>query len=175
MSYNLAGTAHRYVALGYSVGFAKAKTLVSEFRGDVPHGKFDGISIILDDLVCVDFDTHLSMDLGWGCDLPPTWKEKTPRGFHLFYLLENNSPNPCDIFGEIKLQGSPKRESKIKWKPNVDLLVKGRKPVRYGGAIAQAHALCYPTPGYSLIHPDIPPPKDELTPAPSWLLDAVKV
>jgi hypothetical protein len=162
MSYTLIAEAKKFTALGYMVGLTSAKNLVGRYHsGTVFDGSWDGISLILEGLICVDFDDKLSFDCGYGNDLPATLKESSPRGFHLFYRKDPNN----DPF--------VRRESKIKWKPHVDLLTHGKR-VRYGRAQAEAHALVYPTPGYQRIYPDNVPSKDELTMAPQWLEEAVK-
>lgn len=159
MSYTLIAEAKKFTALGYMVGLSSAKSLVGRYHsGTVFDGSWDGISLILEGLVCVDFDDKLSFDCGYGNDLPATFKESSPRGYHLFYRIDGNHI---------------KRESKIKWKPHVDLLTHGKR-VRYGRAQAEAHVLVYPSPGYQRIYPDNPPPKDQLTKAPSWLEEAIK-
>ncbi len=153
--------ARRYSKLGYKVGLTLGKSLVDTYQDNVTCSKqWDGISIILEDIVCVDFDDKMSMDLGYGYDLPPTLKESSPRGWHLFYAAP---------------LGGAKRVSKIKWKPHVDLLTSGRNHIRYGGSIVvKAHALCSPSDGYKRIYPDNIPERSQLTPAPNWLVDAVK-
>jgi len=162
MFHSLIHEANRYTQLGYRVGLSKGKSLVAKYVvGMASTTPFDGISILLSSgLVCVDFDTHHSMDLGWGYHLPPTLKEKSPRGYHLFYQLPAAGPD------EI-------RESKIKWKEHVDLLTEGKR-VRYGRSQADAHVLCSPTPGYSRIYPESLPPINQVTMAPSWLVDAIQ-
>ena len=179
MSQQLLNEAKKYSNLGYKVGIANGKALVDTYsEARVPTITWDGISIILDDLVCVDFDSNHSMDCGYGNDLPPTWKEKTPRGVHLFYLL------PVSF-------SLTTRAPKIKWKPDIDLLVKGnradKKPVRYGfvsNAVIAAdlasnvfceHVICSPTPGYTRVYPDNTPSINQLTIAPNWLLEAVEI
>lgn len=154
MSYQLLIEANRLSNLGYDIGLTKSKDLVGKYHeGTKPDSSWDGISLILTEIVCVDFDTHLTMDAGWGNDLPPSWKEKTPRGYHLFYFL------PTSSFQRI---------SKIKWKPHIDLLTQGKK-IKYGSKQFESHALLYPSNGYSRVYPDIPPSKHLLTLAPKWL------
>lgn len=177
MDYSLISEARKFVALGYEVGLTHGKNLIGNFSIDstmIQRGKgpdeVNGISIILTDIVCVDFDSDLSMDLGWGYDLPSTLKERSPRGFHLFYQL-----NVSDF--SIK-------ESKIKWKPNVDLLTKGKtmriknydedSSIEDGSKTAQAHVLVAPSSGYRRIYPDVTPAKDQLTMAPDWLQNAIR-
>lgn len=157
--YALLREAMRLTELGYSVGLSSGKNLVGKYHPKtIIDGSWDGISLILSNLVCVDFDTHLSMDVGWGRDLPPTLKDKTPRGYHLFYLLPSSST---------------KRISKIKWQKHVDLLTEGKR-VRYGRTQADAHALCYPTPGYQRMYPEEVPTMSQLTLAPKWLQDEIR-
>jgi hypothetical protein len=167
--------AQRYIDLGYTVGLTKGKSLVMD--DFVPNVKsafgrhqantpsdFDGISIIPDRIVCVDIDVP-DFSMFWD-PLPPTWKEKTPRGFHLFYSLQGSDYS-----------------SKIKWLPHVDLLVKsnvGKSRPGYskrpdGSEIIWGeHVICSPTPGYTCIYPDQIPENKDLTPAPTWLIEAIK-
>lgn len=166
MNYQLMIEANKLYDLGYTVGLAQGKSLLGQFiKGSKSNpDNYDGISIILDDIVCVDFDTDLHMDVGWGNNLPPTLKEKSPRGFHLFYLLPAHALT--------------KRETKVKWKEHVDLLTKGKtmRTPRYGSnnTTASAHVLMSPSPGYRRIYPDVTPPKDALPLAPDWLIQAIK-
>jgi hypothetical protein len=177
--------AEKYVSLGYKVGFAKGKELLSQYVPgpvaigwwgmpiqqpiETPEG-FDGISIIPDGLVCVDIDIN---DFGVIWDpLPITLKERTPRGWHLFYKLP--VPNKC--------------LAKIKWKEHVDLLCKPgagvvpslkKKSSRYGGMKEDGspwgeHVLISGTTGYQRIWPDDVPHFDKLTEAPLWLVDALE-
>lgn len=178
--------AEKYVSLGYKVGFAKGKELLSQYAPpavtavgwwgmpvtqpiETPEG-FDGISIIPDGLVCVDIDIN---DFGVIWDpLPITFKERTPRGWHLFYKLP--ADNKC--------------QPKIKWKEHVDLLTKptaiplttaAKRKSRYGGMKEDGspwgeHVLISGTPGYTRIWPDDVPHFDKLTPAPLWLVDTLE-
>lgn len=165
MNYQLMIEANKLTNLGYEVGLASGKSLVDTFHAGMQAqflGNIDAISVILNDLVCVDFDTHMHMDVGWGNDLPYTWKEKSPRGCHLFYRL------PYDSLS--------RRETKVKWKPDVDLLTRGKTMrSRYGvSQTASAHVLVAPSPGYRKIYPDATPHHDELPMAPDWLVEAIK-
>lgn len=150
--------------LGYQVGVAKGKSLVGLYFSaeDIKRHEADGISIVLDDIVCVDFDTHLHMDVGWGNELPYTWKEKSPRGYHLFYKL------PYEALSM--------RAPKVKWKKDVDLLTQGKTMYTpYGPReMAAAHVLVAPSFGYKRMYPDEAPHKDQLPMAPNWLLEAIK-
>ncbi len=174
--------AERYSDLGYKIGFAKGKEFLGAYnpptvtagwwgapiKGEVeaPDG-FNAISLIPDGVVCVDFDEP-DFGLVWE-PLPPTWKERTPRGWHLFYYLDP----------EIKDKATPK----IKWRPHVDLLVvagrstpppKRRSAYGRGGADGPKpwgeHVLISRSEGYSLVWPDEVPPIHKLTPAPDWLV-----
>lgn len=172
--------AARLCSLGYKVGFAHNKKFISEYereetvqaifgpyntivRGAPTNGEeWDGISIIPEGVVCVDFDTP-DFDVGWGRPLPPTLKERTPRGYHLYYSL----PTGDFIY-----------EPKIKFTKNVDLLVKGRIKKRYGGRKEETwgnHVVCHPTPGYKRIWPDTVPHVDDLPRAPDWIIELIQV
>lgn len=176
--------AEKYVSLGYKVGFAKGKVLSSQYVPpaisvgwmgmtwqqaiETPEG-FDGISLIPDGLVCVDIDIN---DFGVIWDpLPITLKERTPRGWHLFYRLP--IPNKC--------------QSKIKWKEHVDLLCTpgagltpaAKKKSRYGGmkddgSLWGEHVLISGTTGYKRIWPDEVPAYKDLPEAPLWLIDTLE-
>ena len=125
---------------------------------------------VLEGIACVDFDV-LDMDLGWHF-LPPTWKERSPRGYHLFYRIPPE-------------RGPSKMAPKIKWRPDVDLLIKGqvsaRAPRAYGGGANHktdtpffGHVLVSPSDGYKRIWPDAGvPERDKLTTAPEWLCEAL--
>jgi len=155
--------ANKLTNLGYEVGLANGKSLVDTFRPGVrPTVEFDSISIILSELVCVDFDTHLHMDAGWDKELPPTLKEKSPRGYHLFYQLPSHTLSS--------------RETKVKWKKDIDLLTRGKTMrSRYGVTeTASAHVLVSPSPGYKRMYPDVTPHHDDLPMAPAWLVEAIK-
>lgn len=175
--------AQQYTDLGYRVGLCKGKAFVKEYKTDIfgrvtATEEFDGISIIPHEIVCVDIDIP---DFGvvWE-ELPPTWKERSPRGWHLWYRL------PL-VIGEPWLP-------QIKWRPHVDLLVKaGRKAVEvkfrsvYGKRVQEEddgedeplgtqwgeHVLCSGTPGYKRVWPDEVPHRDQLPLAPQWLQDAL--
>jgi hypothetical protein len=116
--------AQRYHDLGYKMGLASGKELIHTYEPTVmatgwmgmqyPVAKeqpddWDNLSIILDGLVCVDLDVPHFDVLPWH-PLPPTLKEKSPRGWHLYYRLPD---------------GVVPTDPKISWKPHVDLLVKG--------------------------------------------------
>src|SRR5271157_2167785 len=117
----LLSTAAGYSNLGYRVGFCKGKAYLGEYQppsmsmwGPVaveqPTG-FDGISIIPDGIVCVDIDIN---DFGVVYEgLPPSLKERTPRGWHVFYRL----PIAEMVHGRTFTP-------KIKWREHVDLLCK---------------------------------------------------
>lgn len=196
--------AQKYLDLGYRVGLCKGKSFLQEyklevtmtFRGPISTSSevnidFDGISIIPHEIVCVDIDIT---DFGVVYeDLPITWKERSPRGWHLWYRLPLVLGTPW----------SPK----IKWREHVDLLVKQsptstfitsagnmftsfplkgftRKTV-YGSKQEDddeedeplpnwgEHVLCSGTTGYTRVWPDEVPTRDNLTLAPQWLQDAL--
>lgn len=178
--------AQQYLDLGYRVGLCKGKSFVREYKESSDffgnrysqiEADFDGISIIPHEIVCVDIDIP---DFGvvWE-ELPPTWKERSPRGWHLWYRL------PL-VIGEPWLP-------QIKWRPHVDLLVKaGRKAAEvkfrsvYGKRVQEEseedepigtqwgeHVLCSGTTGYTRVWPDKIPPRDQLPLAPQWLQDAL--
>jgi hypothetical protein len=178
--------AEKYTRLGYKIGFAKAKEFLGGYQettstvmtffgptvvtGQEPPDGFDGVSIIPEGIVCVDFDIN---DFGviWE-PCPPTWKERTPRGWHLWYRL----PIAEMVHGRTY-------RPKIKWRPHVDLLTKTTannviqtRRAPYGGKKANGsvwgeHVLVSPTSGYTRIWPaDVPALKD-LTEAPQWLVD----
>jgi hypothetical protein len=181
--------AENYTRLGYKVGYCKGKELIEQHysaedtfgsRGLVYDKRFDGISIIPEDLACVDIDVP---DFGVVYEhLPPTWKEKTPRGYHLWYSVPRGA-------------SANTMTPKIKWRPHVDLLIKGRhspaasssqkmKSSRYDDEdedgvpnpnpkVWGEHVLCSGTPGYKRIWPDEMPAKSKLTIAPLWLQDAL--
>lgn len=183
--------ADKYLSLGYRVGLAKDKVLVKEYKNNVTQTfwgpmqttpevdvDFNGISIIPHEIVCVDIDVP---DFGVVYEeLPPTWKEKTPRGWHLWYRL------PL-VIGHPWLP-------QIQWRKHVDLLTKaGTQAVErkfrsvYGSSRADdegeedepkgtqwgGHVLCSNTPGYVKMWPDEIPERDALPLAPQWLQDAL--
>jgi hypothetical protein len=190
----LISKAGEYTRLGYRIGFARGKEFLGEYKpaqmtmtmfGPVQTGEpdapedFNGISVIPEGFVCVDLDVN---DFGviWMGALPPTWKERTPRGWHLFY----NLPAPVYAMGH---RGTPPRTTKIKWQPHVDLLIKdeptpskAKRRSPYGGMKEDGspwgeHVLISPTPGYTLRYPEGEyVPKDKLTIAPQWLVDALE-
>lgn len=168
--------AQRYHELGYKMGLASGKELKHTYEPtqmaigwmgmQYPVAKeqpddWDNLSIILDGLVCVDLDVPYFDVLQWN-PLPPTLKERTPRGWHLYYRLPE----------EIVMW-----DPKIRWKPHVDLLVMGTgtKPSKYGRKQKPfgGHALCAPTPGYTRVWPEEQPRKDQLPLAPQWILDVL--
>lgn|SRR5512135_2543394 len=183
-------SAQRYTDLGYKIGLAKGKEFLGLYQPDSvvsgwfgmpiktqqeqPSTDFNAISLIPDGVVCVDFDEP-DFGLVWE-PLPPTWKERTPRGWHLFYYLDP----------EVRDQVKPK----VKWRASVDLLVvpgkdiepdtmKSEQLLRYnrkktpdqpnGGTWAR-HVLISRSDGYKLVWPDEVPPLSKLTPAPDWLV-----
>lgn len=163
----------RYKGLGYSIALTKGKSVVTEFiELDYLAGNedFDGISFLLEGIACVDFDDILSFDVGWRRELPPTLKERSPRGYHLFYLI------PWRL-------GNSKMSSKIKWLPHVDLLtnVGDTTKVMYNKGQGKEHSqdwgghvLVSPSNGYRRIWPDEIPKRDLLTPAPEWLREELR-
>ncbi len=176
MQRSLIQEAERYVKLGYKIGFANGKALVGTFEKNANQTftSWNAISIILDGIVCVDFDTTL-FNLGVEHPLPPTMKEKSPRGMHLFYRMPAN----MGVW-----------EPKIKWKPDIDLLVNGpanndvwgsrKQSVRYGATVSApasnwgGHVLVSPSPGYTRMYPTVTPSRDKLTMAPDWIIDELQ-
>lgn len=186
--------AQKYSELGYYVGLAKGKSFLQAYEPDTPvmgwfgivtkvqsqnnPDNFDGISLIPKGIVCVDIDIP---DFGVVYEaLPPTLKERTPRGWHLWYKV----PKITHINGqELPEPGDLLLEPKIKWRPHVDLLTKGvpslpKKPSRYRSTTGGPdhwgeHILVSPTTGYTRIWPDEMPALKDLTDAPVWLLDAL--
>lgn len=182
----LLSRAEQYCQLGYKVGLALGKKFLVEYSKppssiwNLPDSiktpdHFDGISLMLSNLICVDFDTP-DLNVGYHY-LPPTLKERTPHGYHLFYLIAG--------FARFN-----KMSPKIKWQPNVDLLVnesaeaeglfddkvktvyEGRKDEKQDHPFG-SHALISPTNGYTRIYPDDLPVVNSLTVAPDWLIEAV--
>lgn len=161
-SHNLLNdAADHYVRLGYRIGVTKNKILVAEPRG-VPRlngdpvldpKSWDGISIILDGLVCVDMDRFTNL----GVELPPSLKERSPRGLHFLYRLPPNY----------------KGQTIIGWRKNVDLLTRNiHAKSRYNSDGAfEGHVLCSPSKGYSRLYPYAIPARNALPIAPNWLLD----
>lgn len=172
--------AQKYTDLGYTVGFCKGKEFLGPYQQDevvqtifgpvatksqqLPED-FDGISLIPQGMVCVDIDINDFSMIHEG--LPPTLKEKTPRGWHLFYAIHDDR----------------KASAKLKWREHVDLLVKDNRPVkkkpsRYGikddGSPWGEHVLISPTVGYKRIWPDEVPHFNKLPDAPLWLLDVLE-
>lgn len=174
--------AEKYTNLGYQVGFCKGKEFLGPYAQDevvqtyfgpvaiksqnVPND-FDGISLIPQGMVCVDIDVNDFSMIHEG--LPPTLKERTPRGWHLFYRIHDDR----------------KASAKIKWREHVDLLVRDnrpapkKKPTRYGGIKDDGspwgeHVLISPTVGYQRIWPEDVPHFNQLPDAPLWLLDVLE-
>lgn len=157
--------------LGYTVGLAKDKKLIQHLEGPkhLPDpNTWNNISLVLEDIVCVDFDDCMSLDVGWDRELPPTLKERSPRGFHLFYRISYSSY----IFPVY---------SRIKWKSNIDLLVRNadnKRSVKYADDDSQppfgGHVIISPSNGYKRVYPDEVPRFEKLTPAPKWLMDELK-
>lgn len=172
--------AEHYYQLGYTVGLSIGKRLITTFeyqRALASRGidrwyqnyvslfgqEWDSISIILNDLVCVDLDTQ---DIKIYDEMPPTWTEKTPRGLHYFYRLPRDGrPYTCQI----------------SYRPHMDLLVKRKQPnTPYGNLNGDTttwygHALIAPSKSYLRLKPsgkDIIK-KNELPLAPSWITDAL--
>src|SRR5574338_361020 len=128
--------AQKYSALGYKVGLAKGKVLLREYipdtaswyGGSMPadngDADFDGISIIPDGIVCVDIDIP---DFGVVYEeLPVTFKERTPRGWHLWYGLPSDVVvTQGDDEFSLAVQSTLPWKSKIAWRKHVDLLTKG--------------------------------------------------
>lgn len=186
--------AQKYSDLGYKVGLAKGKTFLRLYKPDEGIGgwfgmvtkvpadngdDFDGISLVPEGIVCVDIDIP---DFGvvWE-ELPPTFKERTPRGWHLWYLL------PSTIMLDESTVSLPLWSPKIKWRKHVDLLTMGIPSVsnkvafksRYKSTTGGPdhwgeHVLCSGTTGYQRVWPDEVPERDKLTLAPQWLQDALQ-
>lgn len=153
----LTKAAARYIQLGYTVGASLDKVLIEErFSPYISPKSWNSISIILDGLVCVDLDRFTS--LGEKFVLPPTFKERSPRGLHFLYRLP------------VYFKGT----SKIGWKKHIDLLTRTRAhTVKYGSSDKefQGHVLCSPSKGYTRLSPNVIPRKMDLPMAPDWLLD----
>ena len=177
--------AQQYSELGYKVALCKGKEIIGNYQPDevvaawfgnvakIPSKNnptdFDGISVIPDGIVCVDIDVP---DFGviWE-PLPPTFKERTPRGWHLFYKVSDLTRD--------------RAVPKIKWREHVDLLAirgKSTPPVKKVSAYGKkngappwgGHVLISPTSGYQRIWPDDAPATNKLTDAPQWLVDALE-
>lgn len=186
--------AQKYSELGYKIGLALGKVLLREYipdsvgwfgnklEADNGDPDFDGISIIPDGIVCVDIDVP---DFGVVYEaLPVTFKERTPRGWHLWYNLPNTViVGQDDDETAIAFQSNLPWKSKIAWRTHVDLLTKAAPNVqvksRYrntmgnGPDVWGGHVLCSKTTGYSLVWPDEIPARDKLPLAPQWLQDAL--
>lgn len=170
--------ADTYYKLGYKIGLTKEKALVAEYepcegvllqRALSSHQvqEWDGISIILRDLMCVDIDSN---EVKIEEALPPlsiTWTEKTKRGWHYIYRLPKDNHS---------------RSCKVSWRPNVDLLVynPSRTPPAYRNerGISQStwfgHILVSPTNGYTRTAPQGMIAYGQLPSAPSWILEALQ-
>lgn len=169
--------------LGYTVGLAKGKALAKLWEPWSPNpfaapstdpnmGDWDGLSIVLHDgTVCVDFDEPDFGLIGWH-PLPPTWKERSPHGYHLLYRI------PSHI-------GRNLMTPKIKWRPGVDLLIRdadiSKKQSSYGGGVGGigspffGHVIVSPTDGYKRLWPEEGVPEQEQLPvAPDWLVEALR-
>lgn len=165
----LVQSARRLDSLGWEVGFAKGKgpafhlnDVLSRDDRQIAQMKFDGISIILDDnLIVVDIDA-MTWSLPPYCVLPPTLKERSKRGIHLFY----DCPKGIGT-------------TKIKWAPNVDILCAEMLDeyddgYGYGQSDWGQHVICSPTDGYSLIWPEEFPRREDIARAPDWLVAATR-
>jgi len=155
----LVQAAENYRRLGYTVGQSKGKELITEyFQARLDPALWNSISIILDGLVCVDFDKFVSLD-PMKYPLPPTLKERSRRGLHYYYRLPLRFRGLCNIG----------------WKKHIDLLTKGNRPVAYHKRDEQwqGHVVCSPSKGYSRLFPITVPAKNELPPAPRWILDYI--
>lgn len=163
-----------YTKLGYSIGLANKKKLLEVFelregingqraRSSLDAGllrQWDGISLILDDVVCVDIDVE-DVDKVITEELPKTWTEKTARGWHYFYRM------PKGRFA-----------CRISFRPHLDLLVKDKRIAHraYGESedeLWYGHALISPTDNYSRVHPSEMMAKALLPMAPSWVVSAL--
>lgn len=183
--------AQKYADLGYKVGLAKGKTFLRLYEPDSLSGwfgaktpvdngdDFDGISIVPDGIVCVDIDVP-DFSVVYE-ELPVTFKERTPRGWHLWYNLPSGvviSGDGPDALATITIQNW---KSKIAWRKHVDLLTKGApsnlksryKNTTGGPDVWGGHILCSNTTGYKLVWPEQVPARDELVMAPQWLQDAL--
>jgi len=157
-SHNLLNAAaSHYIRLGYQIGITKQKALVDEsFSPYIPCDSWDGITIILNGLICVDMDCFTNL----GYKLPPTLKERSPRGLHYFYRLPLGR----------------RRVSKIGWIKNVDLLTQtpNKKLLYSSKRDFEGHVVCSPSKGYSRLYPNTTPHKMLLPMAPDWLLEAMR-
>ena len=160
---NLTEEAHKLNCLGWSTNFTKEKGIVFDTA------EATGISITVDpNLVVVDIDST-RWELPWGCILPPTMKERSPRGWHLFYNTEIPLGTQIKKWPNIDLLGGLENYSS----PQFYAQDKGKKDNR-DFPPWERHVLCSPTPGYSLVCPDKFPNRKEITQAPSWLVEAAK-
>ena len=172
----LLSVAEKYTNLGFKVGLSSGKELIETYEPpqmvsgwygmmypkpkEYPNN-WDSISIVLDGLVCVDLDTPHFDVLQWN-PLPPTLKERSPRGWHLYYRL------PASFIAH---------EPKIQWKSDVDILVKGssKRASKYGKKDKPfgGHVVCAPSTGYARIYPDEHPRQEWIPIAPNWILDVL--
>lgn len=167
-----------YHKMGYTVGLSRGKVLIEQFEPhddlawqrsrDLHVSDWDGISIILDGVVCVDFDTHdhnIRTILASNEELPDTWTEQTQRGWHYFYRL------PHENAGQAY-------SCQVGYRSNLDLLVKNKARQRaYGGGNTQGpwwgHALISPTVNYVRTYPAEMMAKEQLPLAPRWITSAL--
>lgn len=165
----LISQAGKYIRAGWKVGLARGKKLARRVEragfepGDL-FGDWDGISILMDKrLVVVDIDSIRWTIPNWNY-LPSTFKERSRRGFHLFYDL------PKDVGHVIP---------HVKWRPNIDLLVRASEAsYTYGDendeeSTWDSHVLVSPSAGYSRVWPDHVPTRKSITCAPDWLIQEV--
>ncbi len=151
--------AHHYTNLGYQVGMTYGKELILDRFSRFIDEDWDGIAIILNKLVCVDMDRFIS--LGSQCILPPTLKERSPRGLHYFYRMPSSYR---------------RRMSKVGWIEGVDLLTKDRDTTRYNATNNfNGHVLCSPSKGYSRLSPKTTPAMSALPMAPDWLVRTMRI
>jgi hypothetical protein len=164
--------------MGWNIGLArKDKTLCMELQGlpwrtvlQQTGNDWEAISIMMDDtLLVVDIDART-----WPQSLvfPPTLKERTRKGWHLYYDLPEGGNYKC----------------RIKHWENVDLLIREdttspetatQYPTFYEDGEEWnpwvSHVLCHPSDNYTLVYPDQWLPRKEITAAPEWLVKEVRV
>lgn len=150
--------------LGWIIGCVKKKTLLSTgaWYNNYGRDEWDGISVCIDtNLVVVDIDYKDGEEdlFQRGYYLPPTLKERSPKGVHLYYNLPKLS--------------STNKKSIIKWRPKVDLLTSCGTYAKYKDRTP--HVVCSPTPGYELVWPNNWPHRNSpvVATAPDWVVDAV--
>ena len=158
-SHNLLNAAASdYIRLGYRIGITKNKALVHDRHSRFCDPKsWDGISIILEGLVCVDMDCFTNL----GVQLPPSLKERSPRGLHFLYRLPPDYGTGQTIVG---------------WRKGVDLLTRNlhaKSPYNSDASFFSGHVLCSPSKGYSRLYPYAIPARNALPIAPNWLLDII--